>query len=215
MATKELDVKIKLQRGSYDDFYSSNPVLLKGEFCVVDVAPNNVRVKIGDGTTSWRDLPYYDEDFVRSNDDIKDTIVNFSTESERLEISSGEKISTLFGKIKKWLLDLGSLAFKSSVGSSDLDSALSSDINNKALCDLYVVSLNSTSWVGSAAPWSISVTCSGVTATNNIIVGSLSDQITYNDCGVFAASQSSGTITFQATHSKPSSDLQAFIIVLK
>ena len=44
----------------------------------------------------------------------------FTAASTRNNIATGEKLSVLFGKIAKWLADLGSLAFKSTVAKSDL-----------------------------------------------------------------------------------------------
>lgn len=46
----------------------------------------------------------------------------FSKASSRVNIATGEKLSVLFGKIAKWLGDLGTLAFKSTVAKSDLAS---------------------------------------------------------------------------------------------
>lgn len=46
----------------------------------------------------------------------------FTKASSRTNIATGEKLSVLFGKIAKWLADLGSLAFKSTVAKSDLAS---------------------------------------------------------------------------------------------
>ena len=44
----------------------------------------------------------------------------FTASSSRANIATGEKLSVLFGKIAKWLSDLGSLAFKSTVAKTDL-----------------------------------------------------------------------------------------------
>lgn len=44
----------------------------------------------------------------------------FTAATSRTNIATGEKLSVLFGKIAKWLADLGSLAFKSTVAKSDL-----------------------------------------------------------------------------------------------
>lgn len=46
----------------------------------------------------------------------------FIAASSRTNIATGEKLSILFGKIAKWLSDLGSLAFKSTVAKTDLAS---------------------------------------------------------------------------------------------
>nr|DAJ59162.1 MAG TPA: hypothetical protein [Caudoviricetes sp.] len=53
---------------------------------------------------------------------INNTTVTFSQASSRTNITSGEKLSSIFGKIAKWFSDLGSLAFKSAVAKSDLAS---------------------------------------------------------------------------------------------
>lgn len=44
----------------------------------------------------------------------------FTAAASRTNIATGEKLSVLFGKIAKWLADLGSLAFKSKVAKADL-----------------------------------------------------------------------------------------------
>ena len=46
----------------------------------------------------------------------------FTAASSRANIATGEKLSVLFGKIAKWLSELGSLAFKSTVAKTDLAS---------------------------------------------------------------------------------------------
>ena len=46
----------------------------------------------------------------------------FTAASSRTNIATGEKLNVMFGKIAKWLSDLGSLAFKSTVAKSDLAS---------------------------------------------------------------------------------------------
>lgn len=49
------------------------------------------------------------------------TTAVFAQASARSAISSGETLAVLFGKIKKWLADLGSLAFLSKVGKTYLE----------------------------------------------------------------------------------------------
>lgn len=50
-----------------------------------------------------------------------DVTVDFSQNTTRANISTGEKISVLFGKISKWFADLKGLAFKDKVALSDLE----------------------------------------------------------------------------------------------
>lgn len=59
---------------------------------------------------------------LESNGDGSNVTAAFTAASSRTNISTGEKLSVLFGKIAKWLSDLGSLAFKSTVAKTDLAS---------------------------------------------------------------------------------------------
>lgn len=59
---------------------------------------------------------------LESNGDGSSVTAAFTAASSRTNIATGEKLSVLFGKIAKWLSDLGSLAFKSTVAKTDLAS---------------------------------------------------------------------------------------------
>ena len=48
---------------------------------------------------------------VKTTGDIKDTTVTFTQASSRANIATGEKTSTIMGKIKKWFADLTAPAF--------------------------------------------------------------------------------------------------------
>lgn len=76
---------------------------------------------------------------------VNNTTSTFSQASSRTNISSGDKLSTIFGKIAKWFSDLGSLAFKSSVAKSDLTSDVQESLNkaDTALQSAPVTSVNS------------------------------------------------------------------------
>lgn len=67
--------------------------------------------------------------------DGSNVVVRFTAASTRVNISSGEKISVLLGRIAKWFNDLGSLAFKSSVAKTDLSSDVQASLGkaDKAL----------------------------------------------------------------------------------
>lgn len=55
-------VKIRPKRGSVSELSSLNPLLLEGEICIeypdAGITAGDIRVKIGDGITSWNNLPY-------------------------------------------------------------------------------------------------------------------------------------------------------------
>lgn len=65
---------------------------------------------------------------LESNGDGSNVTAAFTAASTRANIATGEKLSVLFGKIAKWLADLGSLAFKSTVAKSDLAAAVQTSL---------------------------------------------------------------------------------------
>lgn len=63
-------------------------------------------------------------------DDVR---VQFTQSPTRTNIVTTSKLSVLFGKIQKWFADLGALAFKDTVGTSDVESGTYSiDISGNA-----------------------------------------------------------------------------------
>ena len=69
----------------------------------------------------------------------------FTEASTRVNIATDEKLSVLFGKVAKWFADLGSLAFKSKVAKSDLESDVQTSLGkaDSALQSAPVTSVNS------------------------------------------------------------------------
>ena len=57
--------------------------------------------------------------------DGKDVTATFTEASTRENIGTGEKLSVMFGKIKKWFSDLKALAFKDTVSDSDISGTIS------------------------------------------------------------------------------------------
>ena len=96
--------------------------------------------------TDKPDIPSSAEDVgaVGTTGDGSNVTANFTKATSRTDIASGEKLSTIFGKIAKWLADLGSLAFKSSVAKSDLASGVQASLDkaDSALQSAPVTSVN-------------------------------------------------------------------------
>ena len=69
MAKRVLSTTIKLRRDTINNYASyPNHIPLKGEICIVDPTAStpwtqskNIRIKIGDGVTTWSNLKFYDE----------------------------------------------------------------------------------------------------------------------------------------------------------
>lgn len=73
--------------------------------------------------------------------DVEDGVIDFSESDDRENIVSGDTVSTVFGKIKKWFSDLGAAAFmnvvngvtQSQAGQAVLDAAVGKYLEEKKL----------------------------------------------------------------------------------
>lgn len=57
----EINARIKHRRDTSANWTSANPVLMNGEIIIVDTAAGDTRKKIGDGTSTYMQLPFEDE----------------------------------------------------------------------------------------------------------------------------------------------------------
>lgn len=62
--------------------------------------------------------------YLPTTGNASNTTVAFTTASTRANVTTGEKLSVLFGKIAKWFSDLKALAFKDSVSDSDISGTI-------------------------------------------------------------------------------------------
>lgn len=81
-------------------------------FVVIDSADSSKSKRL-----TWSKLKstlktYFDDLYLGAKGDGKDATVTFTAATTRGEVKSGDTLATLFGKIAKWLADLGSAAFK-------------------------------------------------------------------------------------------------------
>lgn len=98
--------------------------------------------------------------------DGSNVTASFTETSTRANIVTGEKLSVLFGKVAKWLSDLGSLAFKSTVAKSDLASDVQTSLGkaDSALQSAPVTSVN-------GKTGAVTVSVPTVPSTTNILKG--------------------------------------------
>ena len=84
--------------------------------------------------------------------DVSNGTVTSEQSSSRSNLASGEKLSVSMGKIRKWLADLKSLAFVDKVGTSNLDSTLTTFYNNRVTTDKVTqsTSITEAGWVADA-----------------------------------------------------------------
>ena len=79
----------------------------------------------------------------RDGDDIKDTVTTFTEASTRVNIATGEKTSTMFGKIKKWFSDIKAHAFNdlATVQGTETDKAPTNKLLRESTCAAFYRSL--------------------------------------------------------------------------
>lgn len=61
MATKQFNSRIQWKKDTASNWTSNNPVLLNGEIAIVVTNSGETRFKVGDGTSSFTQLPFQDE----------------------------------------------------------------------------------------------------------------------------------------------------------
>ena len=66
-------------------------------------------------------------DYLPKTGDGKDVTATFMTASSRANISTGEKLSVILGKVAKWFADIKALAFKDSVSDGDISGTIQDD----------------------------------------------------------------------------------------
>lgn len=154
---------------------------------------------LGTSSTQWKQVRAQN---IYGN--VNNTTSTFSQASSRINISSGDKLSTIFGKIAKWFSDLGSLAFKSSVAKSDLanDVQTSLDKADSALQSAPVTSVNSKTGAVTLGAVDIgALPLTGGTLTGPLVLGNEDAQIKIGEAGViFNPSQNEPQIVISDSH---------------
>lgn len=60
------NTRISLKKDTSSNWTQNNPVLLDGEMIIVATNAGDVRMKIGDGTSTYTELPFTDEKIIDS-----------------------------------------------------------------------------------------------------------------------------------------------------
>ena len=143
----------------------------------------------------------------------------FSAAETRENIATGEKLSVLFGKIAKWLGDLGSLAFKSSVSKSDLAADVQTSLGkaDSALqsAPMRKVTLAVASWNNSTMQQT--VTCAGILANKTeqrVICAAVDESYdsAWNTCYVQCVGRAADSLTFQCDE-VPTVAVEVFVTI--
>ena len=63
---KTFNTRILLKKDTNSNWTQNDPVLLDGEMIIVTTDAGDVRMKIGDGTSTYTELPFTDEKIIDS-----------------------------------------------------------------------------------------------------------------------------------------------------
>ena len=63
---KTFNTRIQLKIDEENNWIAQDPVLLDGEMIIVTTDAGDVRMKIGDGTSTYTQLPFTDEKIINS-----------------------------------------------------------------------------------------------------------------------------------------------------
>ena len=145
---------------------------------------------------------------------INNTTVTFSQASSRTNITSGEKISSMFGKIAKWFTDLKSLAFKDTVSMLDLDSSVQTMLAAGEV-KMRKVTLMVAGWNSSTKQQIVAV--SGILAdgTKQRVICSPVDESydsVWNSCYVQCVGHGADSLTFQCDEI-PTAAVEVFVSI--
>lgn len=70
-----IDTRIKWKRDTSANWTSNNPVLLNGEVIIVDTNAGETRFKVGNGTSTYTQLPFQDEYLQNAITDVDDGLI--------------------------------------------------------------------------------------------------------------------------------------------
>ena len=89
----------------------------------IRIGDNVVVCNVGEGAYKFDLLSGFVDltNYLTKTGDGSDVTASFTAASTRTNVTTGEKLSVLFGKIAKWFSDLKALAFKDKVNTSDID----------------------------------------------------------------------------------------------
>lgn len=137
---KKIDVKI----AGYDTVFTllnkSGEILSEGDNVFVESIKDNLTngyISERFGEAVWASGASQDlSSYLQKNGDGKDVTVTYTESSSLSNITSGEKLSTMFGKIKKWFTNLKTVAFTGSyndlIDKPEISTSGTLDTNNSS-----------------------------------------------------------------------------------
>lgn len=124
------DIPTKISQLTNDSGYITGADVPEGAAASTTIPKMNGTAAAGTETAFARGDHVHPTDTSRlsTSGDGSNVTASFTAAEAREAIASGEKLSAIFGKIAKWLGDLGGLAWKDEVAKADLDSGVQASL---------------------------------------------------------------------------------------
>lgn len=93
----EFNARIRQKRDTSANWTAKDPILLDGEIIIVDTASGSVRKKVGDGTKTYSQLPFDDEEIYNALAGKCDASVFIDTVLTASGWSDGQQVLSISG----------------------------------------------------------------------------------------------------------------------
>ena len=90
MPNKTFNVRLQVKKDTEDNWNTNNPVLLANELIIVETNDFGDRFKIGDGTSTYSELPFQDEN-------IRELITNVEAGGAKIAVQSSQPSGQVSG----------------------------------------------------------------------------------------------------------------------
>ena len=132
MGINNLNIELTSSRDTEANWKANNPVLPEGVWAVVDMPNGYVRIKVGDGNTSFIDLPYTDEQISEDLDLLQGEIEEVAAALAQEISDTDTAITELQGSIKS---SETAAKMYADLGIGDLRTAIQESLDRKAALD--------------------------------------------------------------------------------
>lgn len=132
MGINNLNIELTSSRDTEANWKANNPVLPEGNWAVVDMPNGYVRIKVGDGNTSFIELPYTDEQISEDLDLLQGELERVAAALDQEISDTDTAIADLQSSIKS---SETAAKMYADLGIGDLQAAIQQSLDRKAALD--------------------------------------------------------------------------------
>lgn len=132
MGINNLNIELTSSRDTEANWKANNPVLPEGNWAVVDMPNGYVRIKVGDGNTSFIELPYTDEQISEDLDLLQGEIERVAAALDQEISDTDTAVADLQGSIRS---SETAAKMYADLGIQNLQTAIQGSLDRKAALD--------------------------------------------------------------------------------